>query len=181
MIWNCTSQKKGGPSIPTHRARSRSGRSVAASCASKPVRYEVDDCIKRNPNSRDPIPVARSHAHIESVSHVESLQPDPQSHQKTFGRSRDQMQQVHTENGPDDSSIGVVVPAELQSAELDKTQRDRYKPNQNHCGHADADGAQIHSQTSAIDHEHRHTTCDQHEQVCRGEAEVWVGLIKTSI
>src|SRR5438477_471296 len=63
----------GGPSIPNQRAKSRSGRSVAASSASKPVRSEVDDCIERNPDCRDPVPVACAHTHIASVLHIEAL------------------------------------------------------------------------------------------------------------
>src|SRR3954447_2733260 len=175
MISNCVSHKTGGPRIPTHSARSRSGRSVAASSLSKPTWSEVDDCIKRNPDSRDPIPVRGAHADVARVSDVQAFKPDPQSHQQIFRRACDEMQQMHTEHGPNDRCIGVIVPAELQSTEFEKAERNSAESKHHHGGHSDSHRPPIHSQTGTIDNEHRHTAGDEYQQVDSGETEVRVG------
>src|SRR5438045_3909531 len=111
--------------MPSQSAKSRNGRSVAASSDSKPAWSEVDDGIKRDPDSCDPIPVRSANADIAGVLHVEAFEPDPERHEKIFGGASDEMQQMHPERRPDDRGVGVIIPAKFQSAELEETQRDR--------------------------------------------------------
>src|SRR5437868_5554620 len=101
MVWNCVSHRSGGPRIPSQSAKSRSGRSVAASSASKPAWSEVDDGIKRDPNAGDPVPVRGADADIARVLHVETFEPDPKRHEEIFGRAGDEVEHVHAQRGPD--------------------------------------------------------------------------------
>src|SRR5919202_448033 len=96
--------------MPIQSARSRKGRSAAASSASKPAWSEVDDGIKGDPNCRDPVPVGGADTHIARMFHVQTFEPDPERHEKIFGGAGDEMEHVHTERRPDDSGVGVIVP-----------------------------------------------------------------------
>ena len=91
------------------------------------------------------------------------------------------MQQMHPEGCPNDRRVGVVVPAKLQPAKLEATQRDCAQTKQHHHDHADAHDAQIHAQTGKIDNQHGHATREEQEQVRRGKAEIGIGVIEPDI
>src|ERR1051326_9594928 len=164
--------------MPSQSAKSRSGRSVAASSDSKPAWPEVNDGIKRDRDSCDPIPIGSADADSARMLNVEAFEPDPNGHEKIFGRAGDEMQQMHPERRPNNGGVGVIVPAEFQSAELEKAQADRAETDDDHYEHADAHSADIHAQTGKIDNHHWNTASEQQEQAQRGKAEIGLGSEK---